>query len=129
MGVKLGLSLRDEHGLRVFDNRVLRRVFGSKRKEVVGGWRRLHNEMLHNLYTSPNIIRLITSRKIRGASHIAHMVEMRNAYKISVGKRKGRNHSEDQDADGRLLEWNLRETDWEDVNWNHLAQGRDQCLL
>jgi hypothetical protein len=58
MGVKLGLTLREEHKLRMFVNRVLRRIFGSKREEVAVGWRRLHNEELHNLYASPSIIKL-----------------------------------------------------------------------
>jgi len=65
---------------------VLRRIFGPKREEVVGGWRRLHNEELHNLYASPNIIRLIMSRMRRWAENVARMGEMRNAYKILVRK-------------------------------------------
>jgi hypothetical protein len=67
------LTLREEHRLRVFENRVLRRICGPKREEVVGGWRRLHNEELHNLYTSPDIIRVIRSRKMRWAGHVAHV--------------------------------------------------------
>jgi hypothetical protein len=59
------LTLREEHRLRVFENRVLRRVFGPKRDEVTGGWRKLHNEELHNLYSCPSIIRMIKSRRIR----------------------------------------------------------------
>jgi hypothetical protein len=58
MGAKFGLTLREEHGLRVFENRVLRRIFGSKRDEVMGDWRKLHNEELHTLFSSPNIIRM-----------------------------------------------------------------------
>jgi hypothetical protein len=58
------LTLREEHGLRVFKNRVLRRIFGPKREEVAGGWRRLHNEELHNLYASPDIIRVIKLRRM-----------------------------------------------------------------
>jgi hypothetical protein len=57
------LTLREEHRLRVFENRVLRRIFGPKRGEVSGGWRKLHNEELHNLYSSPSIIRMIKSRR------------------------------------------------------------------
>jgi hypothetical protein len=74
MGAKLGfLTLREEHRLRVFENRVLRRVFGPKRDDVTGDWRKLHNEQLHNLYSSPNIIRMIKSRRISWAGHIARM--------------------------------------------------------
>jgi hypothetical protein len=67
------LTLREEHGLRVFENRVLRRIFGPKREEVAGGWGRLHNEELHNLYASPNIIRVIKSRRMRWAGYVAWM--------------------------------------------------------
>jgi hypothetical protein len=69
----------------VFENRLLRRTFGPKREEVAGGWRRLHNEELHNLNASLNIIRVIKSR-MRWAGHIARIVEMRNAYKILIRK-------------------------------------------
>jgi hypothetical protein len=66
-------GLREEHRLRVFENRVLRRIFGSKRDEVMGSWRKLHNEELHNLYYSPSIIRMIKSRRMRWAGHVARM--------------------------------------------------------
>jgi hypothetical protein len=66
------LTLREEHRLRVFENRVLRRIFGLKRDEVTGGCRKLHNE-LHNLYSSPSIIRMINSRRMRWAGHVAQM--------------------------------------------------------
>jgi hypothetical protein len=65
---------------------VLRRIFGPKREVVAGGWRRLHNEMLHNLYASPHIIRVIKSGSMRWASQVVRMGEMRNAYNILVGK-------------------------------------------
>jgi hypothetical protein len=74
------LTLREEHRLRVFENRVLRRIFGLKRDEVTREWRKLHNEELHNLYSSPNIIRMIKSRKMKWAGHVARMGEKRNAY-------------------------------------------------
>jgi hypothetical protein len=64
-------TLREEHGLRVFQNRVLRRLFGPKRDEVIGDWRKLHNEELHNLYSSPNIIRMMKSRSMRCAGYVA----------------------------------------------------------
>jgi hypothetical protein len=67
------LILREEHKLRVFENRVLRRIFGPKRDEVTGGWRKLHNEELHNLYSSQNIIRMIKSRRMRWTGYVARM--------------------------------------------------------
>jgi hypothetical protein len=69
----------------VFENRVLRRICGSKRNEVTGGWRKLHNEELHKLYSSPNIIRMMSSR-IRWTGHVARIWEKRNVYRILVGK-------------------------------------------
>jgi hypothetical protein len=77
MGVKLGLTLREEHRLRVIENRVLRRIFGPKRDEVTGEWRELHNEEVHIFYSSPNVIRQIKSRKIRWVGHVARMGEER----------------------------------------------------
>jgi hypothetical protein len=67
------LALREEHRLRVFENRVLRRIFGLKRDEVTGGWRKLHNEKLHGLYSSRSIIRVIKARRIRWMGHVACM--------------------------------------------------------
>jgi hypothetical protein len=72
VGVKLGLTLREEQRLRVFENRVLRRIFGPMRDKVTREWRRLHNEELNDLYSSPNIIRVIKSRRMRWLGHIAH---------------------------------------------------------
>jgi hypothetical protein len=71
------LALREEHRLRVFENRVLRRIFGPKRDEVTGEWRKLHNEDLHNLYSSPDIIRQVKSRRMRWTGHVARMGEER----------------------------------------------------
>jgi hypothetical protein len=84
------LTLRKEHRLRVFENRVLRRIFGPKRDEVTGEWRRLHNEELNYLYSSPNIIREFKSRRMRWAGHVARMGEGRGAYRILVGRLEGR---------------------------------------
>jgi hypothetical protein len=70
----------------VFENRVLRRMFGPKRDEVTGEWRKLHIEELHNLYSSPDIIRQIKSRRTRWAGHVAHMGEERKLYKVLVAK-------------------------------------------
>jgi hypothetical protein len=83
------LTLREKHGLRVFENRVRRRIFRPKREEVAGGWRRLHNEKLPNLYASLNIIRVIKP-SMRWAGHVACMGEMRHAYKVLVRKAEGR---------------------------------------
>jgi hypothetical protein len=72
------LTVREEHKLRVFENRVLRRIFGPERDGMTGGWRKLHNEELHNLYSSPSRIRIIKSRRVRWVEHVARMGEKRN---------------------------------------------------
>jgi hypothetical protein len=82
--------LREEHRLRVFENRVLRRMFGPKRDEVTGEWRKLHCGELHNLYSSPDIIRQIKSRRMRWAGHVACMGEGRNVHRVLVGKPEGK---------------------------------------
>jgi hypothetical protein len=87
-------NLREGHKLKVYENRVLRRIFGPKREEVVGGWRRLHNEELHNLYTSQNIIRLFKCRRMSCATHAKR-----------IG---GTDLSEDLGLNGRITEWKLR---------------------
>jgi hypothetical protein len=111
----------------VFENRVLRRIFGPKREEVAGGWRRLHNEEFHNLYSSRNIIRVIKSRRMRWAGHVSRMRKTRNAYKILVWKPEGRRplrrpRSRWEDN----IRMNLRKTEWDGVGWKHLARNRDQ---
>jgi hypothetical protein len=84
------IVLRDESRLRVFENKVLSRIFGPKRDEVTVEWRRLHNEELYALYSSPNIIRVIKSRRQRWAGHVARVGERRGAYRALVGKPEGR---------------------------------------
>ncbi|KAJ4442449.1 hypothetical protein ANN_04035 [Periplaneta americana] len=78
------LTLREEYRLRVFENKVLRKIFGAKRDEVTGEWRKLHNAELHALYSSPDIIRNIKSRRLRWAGHVARMGESRNAYRVTA---------------------------------------------
>ena len=80
----------EERRLRVFENRVSRRIFGSERDEVAGESRKLHNEKLNDLYSSPNIVRVIKSRRMRWAGHVAHMGERRGEHRVSVGKREGK---------------------------------------
>jgi len=82
--------LRDERKLRVVENMVLRRIFGPRRDEVTGEWRRLHNEELSDLYSSPNIVRVINSRRMRRAGHVARMGEERGVYRVLVGKPEGK---------------------------------------
>jgi hypothetical protein len=84
------LTVSEEHKLRVFENRVLRRIFGTKRDRVTGEWRKLHNEELHNLYSSPSIIRIIKWRRVRWAGHEARMGEKRNVCRLLVGKPGGK---------------------------------------
>jgi len=94
------LTLREERKLRVFKNMVLRRIFGPRRDEVTWEWRRLHNEQLNDLYCSPNIVRVIKSRRMRWAGHVAHMGE--GVYRVLVGKLEGRDHWGDLGIDGRI---------------------------
>jgi hypothetical protein len=82
--------LREERGLRVSENRVLRRIFGPKRDEVPREWRRLHKKELYVMYSSPNIIRVIKSRRLVWAEHLARMGDRRGAYRVLVGKPEGR---------------------------------------
>jgi hypothetical protein len=101
--------LREEHRLRVFENRELRKIFGPKREED-GSWRKLHNDELHSLYSSPNIVRVIKSRRFRWAGHVACMGEGRGVYNTGfwLGGPKGRDHWEDLGVGGRItLRWTL----------------------
>jgi hypothetical protein len=83
------LTLREEYRLRVFENRVLRRILGLRRDEVIGGWTKLYNEELHDLHSSSNIIRITKSRRMRWTRHVACTGEKRNMYRILVGKPEG----------------------------------------
>ena len=84
------LTLREERRLRVFENRVLRRVFGPKRDEVTGEWRKLHNKELSDLYSLPNTVRVVKSRSMRWAGHVARMGEGRGVHRVLVGKPEGK---------------------------------------
>ena len=84
------LTLREERKLRVFENMVLRRIFGPGRDEVTGEWRRLHNEELNDLYSSHNIVRVIKSTRMRWAGHVVRMGEERGVYRVLVGKLEGK---------------------------------------
>ena len=80
------MTLREERKLRVFENMVLRRMFGPRRDEVTEEWRRLHNEELNDLYSSPNIVRVIKSRRMKWTGHVARMGEEIGVYRVLVGK-------------------------------------------
>jgi hypothetical protein len=111
----------------VFENRVLRRIFGPKRDEVIGEWRKLHNEELHDLYSSPSIIRIVKARRMRWTGHVARMGEKRKAYRLLVGKPERR-----RPLGGPRHRWldNIRmdlvEVGWGYVGWIGLAQDRDR---
>jgi hypothetical protein len=106
----------------VFENRVLRRIFGLKRDEVTGSWRKLRNEELHNLYSSPSIIRMIKSRKIRCTRHKARTEKKRNTYRILVGMQEGKRSL----GRPRRMWMDLREIGWGGMDWTDLVQDRDQ---
>jgi hypothetical protein len=118
--------LGEKHRLRVFENRELRKIFGPKREED-RSWRKLHNDELHSLYSSPNIVRVIKSRRMRWAGHVACMGEGRGVYRVLVGRPEGkrplgspRHRWEDN------IKMDLREIGIDVVNWIRLAQDRVQ---
>jgi transcription termination factor 2 len=113
--------------LRVFENRVLRRVFGPKRDEVTGEWRKLHNEELSDLYSLPNIVRVVKSRRMRWAGHVARMEEGRGVYRVLVGKPEGkrsmgrpRHRWEDK------IKMDLQEVGGSCGDWMEMARDRDE---
>jgi len=119
--------LREERRLRVFENRVLRRIFGPKRDEVTREWRKLHKEELHDLYPSTNIFRVRKWRRIRWAGHLARTRERRGAYRVLVGKPERKRPL--GSPRGRWEEnskVDLQEVPCRAMKWIHLAQGRDR---
>jgi len=119
--------LREKRRLRVFENRVLRRVFGPKRDEVTGEWRKLHNEELGDLYSLPNIVWVIKSRRMRWAGHVARMREGRGVHRVLVGKPEGKGPL---GRPRRRWEDNIKMDLWEvgggGGDWLELAQDRDR---
>jgi hypothetical protein len=114
------LTLREEHRLRGFENRVLRRIFGCNRDEVIGCWRKLHNEELHGLYSSPSIARVIKARRMR-------CVRVRGAYNILVRKPEGRiSLGRPRRRWKDNIKMDLREIGFGDVDWIHWTQDRDR---
>jgi hypothetical protein len=111
----------------VFENKVLRRILTPKRDEVTGGWRKLHNEELHDLYSSPSIIRIIKSRRMRWAGHVARIGEKINVCRLLVGKPEGKRllgRPKRRWAD--TIKIDLLEIGWGGVDWIGLAQDRDK---
>jgi hypothetical protein len=111
----------------VFENRVLRRIFGPERDEVTGGWRKLHNEKLRDLHSLPSIIRMTKSRRMRWAEHVAQMREKRNMYKLLVGKPEGkRSLGKPRHRWVDNIRIDLGEIGWGGVDRTGLAQNRDK---
>jgi hypothetical protein len=114
----------------VFVNRVLKRIFGPKRDEVTGEWRKLHNKELHDLYSPPSIIRIIKSRRMRWAGHVARMGETRNAYRLLVGNPVGKiplGRPRRRWVDN--IRMDLGEVGRGDVDWIDLAKDRNRWRL
>jgi hypothetical protein len=119
---------REERKLRVFENMVLRRIFGLRRDEVRGKWRRLHNEELNDLYSSPNIVRVIKSRRMKWTGNVARMGQERGVYRVLVGKPEGKRPM------GRPrrrwmdnIRMDLQQVGCGYMDWIGLAQDRDRC--
>ena len=121
------MTLREERKVRVFENMVLRRIFGPRSDEVKGEWRKLHNEELNDLYSSPNIVRVIKSRRMRWAGHVARMDEERGLYRVLVGNRREGDQWGDLGVDGWIiLGWISRRWDvgiWTGLGWPRIETG------
>jgi hypothetical protein len=120
------LTLREGHRLRVFENRVLRWIFGPKRDEVTGEWKKLHNEELRDLYSSVSITRIIKSRRMSWIGHAARMREKRNVYRLLVGKKEGKRPTCKPVRGWVNIRMALGEVGWGDVDWIGLAQDRNR---
>jgi hypothetical protein len=122
------LTVREELKLRVLENRVLRRIFGSKKDGETGGWRELRNEELHNLYSSPSIIRIIKWRRMRWAGHVARMGEKRNVYSLLIGKPEGKRPlGKPRPRWMDNIQMNILGMGLNVVDWISLAQDRYKC--
>jgi len=120
-------TLREEHRLRVFENRMLRRIFGPKRDEVTRERRKLHNEELNYLYSSPKIVQVIKSRRMRWAGHVAHMRERSSIYRVLVGKPEGRGPlGRPRHRWEGNIKIDLQEVGCGGMDWIDLAQDRDR---
>jgi len=118
--------LREERKLRVFENRVLRRVFGSKRDEVTGEWRKLHSEELRDLYSLSNIVRVVKSRRMRRAGHVARMGEGRGVDRVLVGKSEGKRPLGRPRRRWRIiLRWIFGKWEGLETGWSWLRIGTD----
>jgi len=126
-GETWSLTVREELRLRVFENRMLMRMLGSKRDEVKREWRKLHNEELNDLYCSPNIVRVIKSRRMRWARHVARMGVRSGVYMLLEGNLSERYHLGDPGVDGRIiLRWIFRNWDvgvWTGSSWLRIGTG------
>jgi len=122
--------LRDERKLRMFENMVLRRIFRPRRDEVTGEWRRFHNEEPNDLYSSPNIVRVINSRRMRWAGHVARMGEERGVYRVLVRKAEGRRplgRPRRRWVDN--IRMDLQEVGCGYMDWIGLARDRDRWRM
>ena len=121
------LTLREERKLRVFENMVLRRIFGARWEEVTGKWRRVHNEELNDLYSSHNIVRVIKSRRMRWAGHVARMDEETGVYRVLVGRPGGRRPvGRPRRRWVNNIRMDLQEFGCGYMDWIGLAQDRDR---
>jgi len=121
------LTLWEERKLRMFKNIMLRRILGPRRDEVMGEWRRLHNEELNDLYSSPNTVRVIKSRRMRWAGHVAHMGEERGVYRVLVGKLEGKRPlGKPRRRWVDNIRMDLQEVGCGYMDWIGLAQDRDR---